>query len=145
MPLGSSFACAGGVTDMRFFRKLRLRSAMQRDIADELAFHREMAASHGSAIPLGNTAVIAEHGYALRRFQFVENLWRDLLYAARGLRRSPLLVLAALVSLGLGIGVNAAMFSLGIEFVFSEPSVRDARSLVSVQIGGNSHSEHKVV
>ena len=60
---------------------------MYRSIEDELAFHREMAASHDNPIPLGNTAVIAEHGYALWRFNFLENLWRDVVYAARGLRR----------------------------------------------------------
>jgi putative ABC transport system permease protein len=118
---------------------------MHREMEDELAFHREMAARHGNAIPLGNTAVIAEYGYALRRFNFVENLWRDLVYAARGLRRSPMLVLAALLSLGLGIGVNAAMFSLGVEFLFSEPSVRDAGSLISVRLAGSSHSAHQAV
>jgi len=65
-------------------------------------------------------------------------------YAARGLRRSPVLVLTALLSLGLGIGVNATMFSLGVEFLLSEPSVRDGGSLVSVEFGGNSHSPVKV-
>ena len=129
----------------RFFRKLLRRGAMHQAMQDELAFHREMAERYGNPIPLGNTAVIAEHGYALWRFNFVENLWRDLVYAARGLRRSPLLVIAALVSLGLGIGVNAAMFSLGVEFLFSEPSVRDAGSLVSVQVAGSSHSAHQSI
>ncbi|HEX3745403.1 MAG TPA: ADOP family duplicated permease [Bryobacteraceae bacterium] len=129
----------------RFFRKLLRRGAMHQSIEDELAFHREMAARHGNPIPLGNTAVIAEHGYALRRFSFLENLWRDVVYAARGLRRSPMLVAAALVSLGLGIGVNATMFSLGVEFLFSEPSVHDAASVLSVRFSGNSHSPHQVL
>jgi predicted permease len=129
----------------RFFLKVFRRARMQQDIQAELAFHRDMAARHQSAIPLGNAAAIEEHGYDLWRFSFLENLWRDLRYAARGLRRSPVLVLAALTSLGLGIGVNAAMFSLGVEFLFSEPSVRDAGSLVSVQLAGNSHSAAKVV
>ncbi len=118
---------------------------MHQDIQAELAFHRDMAARHDSAIPLGNAAAIEEHGYDLWRFSFLENLWRDVGYAARGLRRSPVLVLAALTSLGLGIGVNAAMFSLGVEFLFSEPSVRDAGSLVSVQLAGNSHSAAKTI
>ena len=118
---------------------------MQQALEDELAFHREMAARHGNSIPLGNTAVIAEHGYALWRFNFLENLWRDLLYAARGLRRSPLLVLAALVSLGLGVGVNATMFSLGMEFLFSRPSVSDAASLVYVRLSGSSHASHQAI
>jgi predicted permease len=129
----------------RLFRKILRRGRMHQEMQDELAFHREMAARHGNPIPLGNTAVIAEYGYALWRFNFLENLWRDLVYAARGLRRSPLLVLTALLSLGLGIGVNAAMFSLGVEFLFSEPSVRDAGSMALVQVGGNSHSPHQVL
>lgn len=118
---------------------------MQQQMEAELAFHREMAASHGDSIPLGNTAVIAEHGYELWRFTFLENLWRDLVYAARGLRRSPLLVLAAMVSLGLGVGVNATMFSLGVEFLFSQPSVRDSASLVYVRLGGNSHASRQAL
>jgi len=112
---------------------------------DELAFHREMSARQGNQIPLGNTAAIAEHGYDLWRFNFVENLWRDLVYSARGLRRSPLLVLAALVSLGLGVGVNATMFSLGSEFLFSQPSVHDASSLFYVRVAGSSHTSHQAL
>ncbi len=133
------------MTMRRFFRKLLRRPGMHQDIEAELAFHREMSGEYGNPIPLGNTAVLAEHGYDLWRFRFVENLWRDLVYAARGLRRSPMLVAAALLSLGLGIGVNAAMFSLGVEFLFSEPSVHDASSLLSLRVGANSHSPHQVV
>jgi predicted permease len=129
----------------RFLRKLRQRGTMHQSIEDELAFHREMAALAGNAIPLGNNAVIAEHGYALWRFNVLENLWRDVVYAARGLRRNPLMVLAALVSLALGIGVNATMFSLGMEFLLSRPSVRDSASLVYVRLAGSSHSPHQAL
>src|SRR5580704_719603 len=124
----------------RFLLKLFRRRTMHRDIQAELAFHLEMAARHENPIPLGNTTAIGEQGYGLWRFNFLENLGRDLAYAARSLRRSPVLVLTALASLGLGIGVNAAMFSLGMEFLFSQPSVRDPGSLVSVRLAGNSHS-----
>ena len=129
----------------RFLRKLLHRRRMQGEMEAELAFHREMAERHGNPIPLGNTAFLAEQGYDLWRFTFVENLWRDLVYAARGLRRSPAMVLTALLSLGLGIGVNAAMFSLGMEFLFSQPSVRDPASLVYVRLGGSSHSAPPVL
>jgi ABC-type antimicrobial peptide transport system permease subunit len=73
----------------RFFLKLFRRGGMHRDIQAELAFHREMSARYDNAISLGNAAVIGEHGYDLWRFNFFENLWRDIVYAARGLRRSP--------------------------------------------------------
>jgi len=111
----------------------------------EMAFHREMAAAHGNPIPMGNAAVLKEQARDLWRFTFVENLWRDLLYGVRSLRRSPGLVVTALLSLGLGIGINTGIFSLAVEFLLSEPSVRDARSVVSVVIGGNSHARRDVL
>jgi predicted permease len=49
------------------------------------------------------------------------------------------------VSLGLGIGVNTALFSLGVGFLLGVPSVRDAGSVVSVRVSGNSHSPEKVI
>lgn len=123
-----------------FLLKLIRRRRLHRELEAELAFHREMSGENGNPIPLGNAAVIKEQAFDLWRFNFFENLWRDAVYAVRGLRRSPALVAAALVSLGLGIGVNTAMFSLGVAFLFGVPSVRDAGSVVSVRLGGNSHS-----
>ncbi|MES1260160.1 MAG: ABC transporter permease [Acidobacteriota bacterium] len=127
----------------RFFLKLFRRRRLQQDLDAELAFHREMSMKNCDPIPLGNTAAVKEHVFDLWRFNFFENLGRDLLHAARGLRRNPSLAITALISLGLGIGVNTAIFSLGMEFLFSEPSVRDAGSLAYVRISGNSHSEMK--
>ena len=123
----------------RLFLKLFRRRRLERDLEAELAFHREMSAAGGNRIPFGNAGLIQEQAFDVWRFNGVENLWRDLVYAVRGLRKSPGFVLTALLSLGLGIGVNTAMFSLAVEFLLSEPSVRDAPSLVYVRQGGNSH------
>ncbi len=119
----------------RFFRKLYRRRKLQQDLEQELAFHREMAAQYENAIPLGNAGLIKEHAFDIWRFNFIENLGHDVLFAARGFRRNPALLISALLSLGLGIGVNTAIFSLGMEFLFSQPSVRDAQSLVAVKLG----------
>ncbi len=127
----------------RLLLKLFRRRGMAADIEAELAFHREMAAAAGNPIPLGNTGVIREKAFDLWRFRFVENLGRDLVYALRGLRKSPGFVGTALLSLGLGIGVNTTMFSLAVEFLLSEPSVRDAGSLVYIRKDGGSHAELK--
>ena len=129
----------------RLFLKFWRRRRLQRDLEAELAFHRDMAQAHGNPISLGNTTVIKETAMDLWRFTFLENLWRDLVYAARGLRRSPALVFSALLSLTLGIGANTAIFSLAVEFLLSEPSVTDAGSLVSVRLGGSSHARPQVV
>ncbi|MGA3079704.1 MAG: hypothetical protein ABSG56_39270, partial [Bryobacteraceae bacterium] len=129
----------------RIFLRLLRRRSMERDIEAELAFHRDMAAAHGNPIPMGNTTVVQEQARDLWRFTFIENLWRDVVYGARSLRRSPALVVTALLSLGLGIGVNTGIFSMAVEFLLSEPSVTDARSVVSIRMGGNSHSKKEVV
>jgi hypothetical protein len=86
---------------------------MERDVAAELAFHQAMAAAQGNPIPMGNATVIQEEARDLWRFTFVENLWRDVVYGARSLRRSPALAATAVLSLGLGIGINTGIFSLG--------------------------------
>src|ERR1700691_545173 len=127
------------------FLRLRRRRSMERDVETELAFHRDMAAAHGNPTPMGNTTVVQEQARDLWRFTFLENLWRDIVYGARNLRRSPALVIAALLSLGLGIGINTGIFSMAVEFLLSEPSIADARSVVLVKFGGNSHAKKEVV
>jgi predicted permease len=129
----------------RLLLKLLRRRRLRKDLEDELAFHAEMAAARKNPVPLGNTTLIREQALDLWRFNRIENLWRDISYAARGLLRSPGLLASALLSLGLGTGVNTAMFSIAVEFLFSEPSVKDAESLVYIRLGGSSHRRPEVV
>jgi putative ABC transport system permease protein len=92
-----------------FMLKVFRRSRMQRDLEAELEFHREMARESGNSLPVGR---VREESYDAWRFGSVEDVWRDLIYAVRGLRKSPSLVIAAIMSLALGIGANTAMFAV---------------------------------
>src|SRR5262249_45930313 len=107
----------------RLVLKLFRRRRLQQDLEAELAFHRDMAAAGGNPTPFGNAGIIREQAFDLWRFTRAENLWRDLVFAVRTLRKSQSLVWAALLSLGLGIGVNTAIFSIATAFLLSEPSV----------------------
>ena len=123
----------------RFWKKLFSRRRLEQDLEDELAFHREMSGS--GSIPFGNLGVIKEQAFDLWRFTTIENLWRDIRYGVRGLKKHPSLVATAVLSLALGIGANTAIFSLGVEFLLSEPSVADGNSLVHIQFNRNSHAD----
>lgn len=121
----------------RFFLKFFRRRTLYRDLEAELQFHEEMSAARGNPIPLRRVSGIQEESADLWRFVFWEQLWRDVVYGIRGMRKNRPLVFGAAISLTLGIGANLALFSLAVEFLLSEPSVRDARSLVSVRLSGN--------
>ena len=45
-------------------------------------------------------------------FQWLEQLWRDVRISARGFRRAPGFTLASVLTLGLGIGVTTAIYSV---------------------------------
>jgi putative ABC transport system permease protein len=65
----------------------------------------------------------------------METLLQDLRYAARSLTRSPGLTLAAVVTLGLGIGANSAMFGVVDQLFYRPPAhVVDPDRIVRVNV-----------
>src|SRR5690242_6761375 len=110
--------------------RMRLRSLLRRDTAErdldrELAFHldheteqnlrRGLApteAHHAAIRRLGGVAQIQEECRDTRRTRYLENLIRDLQYAARTLLKARVFTLAATATLTLGIGANTAIFQL---------------------------------
>src|SRR5713101_230214 len=54
--------------------------------------------------------------------RWLDELTQDIRYAVRGLRTTPGFALAVVVTLGLGLGANAAMFSLVDRLLFQPPA-----------------------
>ena len=66
------------------------------------------------------------------------NIWADLRYAIRGLRRSPLFAGVAILSLALGIGANSAIFTLLDQVLLRKLPVSHPEELVMLYQQGNN-------
>ncbi len=72
----------------------------------------------------------------------VDALVRDVRYALRGILRSPGFALVAVLSLGLGVGVNTAMFSLVDGLLFRPLPVESPATLVDVFTSSDDGGEY---
>src|SRR5688500_4514024 len=68
---------------------------------------------------------------------FVSSLIRDLRFAARQMRQTPIVSGVALLSLALGIGANVAIFSLVNALILKPLPVHDPDRLVIVGVSGS--------
>jgi predicted permease len=117
-----------------FFRRIRYllhRRRFDRELANDLEFHREMVARAGGGhARFGNALLLREEARDAWGWTWIDCLAQDLRYAARMLRKSPGFTAAAVLMLALGIGVNVAAFGF-FDLMFLRPlPVRDPGSLL---------------
>jgi len=128
------------------------------EIEEEMAFHLEakvrdleraghspQAARRQANKEFGNRLRLVDETQDTDRWAFVDNLWRDTRLAVRNLSRRPGLVVTALLSIGLGLGANAAIFSIVDTALFRPLPLPHADRLINFQdtqnnrrVGGNA-------
>ena len=126
-------------------------ATLEQEMRDEFAFHLESRANdlirkglspedaHRRArLEFGGVESFKELTRDERSPRVMEDLIRDIGYAFRGLRRSPALVLTCVLSLGIGIGVNATIFTALRSVLLHQPTVVDPERIVGVEPGNSN-------
>ncbi len=67
--------------------------------------------------------------------EHLDNAWRELVHAVRSLRRDPALAIGVILTFGIAIGANAAMFGLVARLMLpAPPGVRDSDRVARIEL-----------
>src|SRR5262245_47541309 len=99
-------------------------------IADGLPPHEAEAQARRA---FGNVTSAQERFYDSHRAIWVHDAWRDVAYACRTLSKTPGFAALALLTLAIGIGVNAAVFIIIDGLAFKPLPVQDAAHVFRIE------------
>src|SRR5215467_10354943 len=135
---------------MRIWNRIRFWSArarLDRDLADEIDAHRYMLVeqfehqgmSHGEARfaaqrRFGSGLSSREQSRDEWGFRWVDAVARDLRFALRMIRRQPVLTLAAVLTVGLGVGANTAVVSVLKAVLLNPVGLRDPGRIMAATV-----------
>src|ERR1700722_11159459 len=124
-----------------FFRKRR----PEQPYDSEIQYHLDRAAqsyvaqgmdpleaSRRAHLEFGGATQIQEDLRDVHRLRWLADLRQDLVYAARTLRRSPGLLICAVLALALGVGATTAIVSLIDAVMLQSLPVRDPAGLIQI-------------
>jgi len=128
---------------LRKLRWLTERRAREEELREELQFHLDEEAEQRRGLglsaedaryaalrELGNVTRVQEDTRAVWGWTIVEQLGQDLRYAFRTMAANRLFTVLAVLSLGLGIGANTAIYSFVDAILLRSLPVSDPESLV---------------
>ncbi len=128
----------------RLIARIKYRH-FQRDLDQELAAHRAMVeddlrarglspddATPAAARALGNVTYMREEARGVWIAHWLEQLWQDVRYAGRQYRQQPGHAVAAVLTLGVALGLVTSVFAVFNSLYLRTWDVPDAKSLIVV-------------
>ena len=135
---------------MNWWQRLPKRGEMERHLDAELRFHfdglvadnlragmSEPEARRNARLEFGGVEQVKEECRDARGTRWAEDLWQDLHFALRTLRKTPGFAIAVIGTLALGIGMNTAIFSVVNTVLFKPVRAPEPDRIVTF-IGTNS-------
>lgn len=135
---------------MRIWNRLLLwfsRPRLDRELADEIRAHQDMLReqfireglspedAHAAALrQFGSDLSSMEQSREEWGFRWLDAIFRDLRFATRMVRRQRILTLAAVLTVGLGVGANTAIFSVLETILLNPLGLRDAAKVVAATV-----------
>jgi predicted permease len=130
---------------MKWLRRLFSRRRVYDDLSEEIQEHLEekveelvasgmprKEAARAARREFGNVTLIEEESRKAWQWPSLESFLTDLRYGARALRKNIGFATVGVLTLALGIGVNATMFSLVSGFLLARPAGREPEHVAVV-------------
>jgi predicted permease len=130
---------------MKWMKRLFSRRPMFGELSDEIRAHLEekieelveggMSGKEAEAAArreFGNVTLVEEDGRDVWRWLEIDNLFADIRYGLRMLGRNPVFTLVGLLTIAIGIGANAAVFSVVNSVLLKPLNYPKAEELVSL-------------
>src|SRR5208283_1899879 len=126
---------------LNFFRQRRLEEEIRQEMGGHLALIEEeelargatpQAARRSARLRFGNDGLYQDQTRDANLTIWLDDLTRDVKFASRQLLRNPGFTAAGVLLLGLGIGVNAAIFTVISSVILRPLPLKEPERLVSI-------------